>query len=888
MNAGGLNGMEITTVGNIAKDFQGYGNVGYNSINSYMPLEIAAVDDIRFVTSGQNRININSSGNLGIGTTSPTAYLNIKAGSATAGTAPLKFTAGTNLGTTEAGAVEFDGAHLYFTATNGGTRYQLDQQSAGSLTLTTTGSSGAATLVGSTLNIPQYTAGTGLSSTADFNTLGGTSAGLNLVAGAKWNTFLGYEAGKGGVVSNTVNYNTAVGFDSLAAITSGSLNSSLGSNSLLSNTSGSLNTAVGSDSLRLNTTGTDNTGVGYQSLNNNTTGSGNTSIGRSSLGSNTTGASNFAGGWSSLSFNTIGSYNVSLGYQALEYNNAGSRITAVGYNAMFYANNSTTAFDSYNVAVGYEALKGSTISTNNTGNYNSVLGSQSLFSNSSGFNSTAVGWQALYSNTTGGNNVALGSNSLNSNTSGGYNTSLGVEALFENLTTSNNTAVGWRAGRYYSSTPVANQASSNSVYLGYDTRALSASDTNEIVIGASTVGNGSNTTTIGTGNVLYVGGASVVGKVARFTSSTGYCDISPLTTSLSCSSDINLKKNITTLEDNKEFALQTVPDLTGKSTLEKISYLTPVQYNWRNNENDGDPKHIGFIAQEMEQIFPDLVSTDPKTGLKSISYASITPYLAKGIQEMNLQIKDLQSLDTTKPITLGSLIKNFLADIGNGLERIFVREVDTKNLCVSDDTGSKTCLSKVQLDELLAKAGGSPNNQNNLNIPQVNSPALTADQQLEKVKSDIEALKEGDYTVASWGLFVKAKELAVALAETNDTEKMLKITALNDTIKVLVPKEKTITPITPSTPSIPTTPLPPLSTTTPATTVGAVPVDLSAYKEVLNKVVATAYTNESWKVYQTVVASNLMTDKNTQSEIDKAVSDILAAQGSLVKKELTP
>ena len=70
-------------------------------------------------------------GNVGIGTTAPTALLNLVAGTATARTAPLKFTAGVNLTTPEAGAVEYDGTHLYFTAINGGTRYQLDQQSAG-------------------------------------------------------------------------------------------------------------------------------------------------------------------------------------------------------------------------------------------------------------------------------------------------------------------------------------------------------------------------------------------------------------------------------------------------------------------------------------------------------------------------------------------------------------------------------------------------------------------------------------------------------------------------------------------------------------------------------------------------------------------------------------
>ncbi|HMG68470.1 MAG TPA: hypothetical protein VK588_12320, partial [Chitinophagaceae bacterium] len=50
---------------------------------------------------------------------------------ATANTAPLKFTSGVLLTTTEAGAIEYDGTHLYFTAANAGTRYQLDQQAGG-------------------------------------------------------------------------------------------------------------------------------------------------------------------------------------------------------------------------------------------------------------------------------------------------------------------------------------------------------------------------------------------------------------------------------------------------------------------------------------------------------------------------------------------------------------------------------------------------------------------------------------------------------------------------------------------------------------------------------------------------------------------------------------
>ena len=71
-------------------------------------------------TNGNDSLNILSGGNVGIGQSSPTAVLHLKAGTATANTAPLKFTSGTNLTTPENGALEYDGTNLYFTV--GGVR----------------------------------------------------------------------------------------------------------------------------------------------------------------------------------------------------------------------------------------------------------------------------------------------------------------------------------------------------------------------------------------------------------------------------------------------------------------------------------------------------------------------------------------------------------------------------------------------------------------------------------------------------------------------------------------------------------------------------------------------------------------------------------------------
>ena len=141
--------------------------------------------------------------------------------------------------------------------------------------------------------------------------------------------------------------NTAIGSSALSANTTGGTNTATGEGALLLNTEGSSNTAQGFSALRLNSTGSSNAASGANALHYNTVGSGNAAHGVWALGDNTTGSDNTATGLEALTHNMAGSNNTAAGIRALYANLTGSDNTAVGNFAL--RNNSAGSF---NTAIG--------------------------------------------------------------------------------------------------------------------------------------------------------------------------------------------------------------------------------------------------------------------------------------------------------------------------------------------------------------------------------------------------------------------------------------------------------------------------------------------------------------------------------------------------------
>jgi hypothetical protein len=163
--------------------------------------------------------------------------------------------------------------------------------------------------------------------------------------------------------------------------------------------------------------------------------------------------------------------------------------------------------------------------SNTTGGNNTANGVSALRLNTTGSNNTSNGLSALLLNTTGGFNTANGVSALQSNTTGVRNTANGVSALFSNTTGINNVASGLNSGRFISDGLTANTNSDRCLFLGNETKALADNQSNQIVIGDSAIGAGSNTATLGNTSITKTvlrGNVETNGllKLGQFTTAT--------------------------------------------------------------------------------------------------------------------------------------------------------------------------------------------------------------------------------------------------------------------------------------------------------------------------------------------------------------------------------
>lgn len=161
--------------------------------------------------------------------------------------------------------------------------------------------------------------------------------------------------------------------------------------------------------------------------------------------------------------------------------------------------------------------------------------------------------------------------------------------------------------------------------------------------------------TVGTGSECYI-----PGRYAGFFNGQMKVNGNIYATSFITTSDARLKTNITDIKSN---------------ALQKVQTLRPVQFNWREIEDkhtsdtasmktmyfsedmDYNRSHYGFLAQEVQKMFPELVHEDGE-GYLSVNYVELIPLLVQAVQELSAEVETLKDVAMAKKVVIGDKNSN--------------------------------------------------------------------------------------------------------------------------------------------------------------------------------------------------------------------------------------
>jgi trimeric autotransporter adhesin len=462
------------------------GNAGTNPAINFIGTTDA--NALRFRTNNAERLTIDPTGNVGIGTTTPRvrAILDLNANNLGLLLPRVDRLLITGLASVDNGLTVYD-----TTAGNQGIWYW---NGAAWFQLTSGGINTLNGLISGTQTFATGTAGTNFNinsvgSTHTFNFPNASAANRGLLTAADWTTFnnkqsaltignvttsttgLSITGGTGSVIGagTTINIQNANGTQPglLTAADWTTFNNKLGtalnSTQIWVGSAGNVATArtMGGDAT-LNNTGIltiANNAVTTVKINNGavdlaTKVSGNLPVTNLNSG---TGASATTfwrgdGSWAAPTFNGWGlsgnagtldgidfigtTDNVPINFKVNNQNSG--RIDPTSFST-FFGYQSVPSSGSNNTGFGHRVL------FSNSGSNNTVIGVLSLFNNVSGNNNNALGLQSLSNNTFGNNNVAIGNNSLISNQTGSNNTAIGNFTNVSASNLSNATAIGANA-----------------------------------------------------------------------------------------------------------------------------------------------------------------------------------------------------------------------------------------------------------------------------------------------------------------------------------------------------------------------------------------------------------------------------------------------------------
>jgi hypothetical protein len=250
---------------------------------------------------------------------------------------------------------------------------------------------------------------------------------------------------------------------------------------------------------------------------------------------------------------------------------------------------------------------------------------------------TAVGYFVLSSNTAGLQNTGVGTGALSQSTSGYSNTAVGVNALASNITGLDNTAIGVSA--------LGNGTGNSNIGIGVAAGVLAVTGSNNIHIGSQGVSTDNGTIRIGSpGNqnsffAVGISGAAVNGVPVLVDTTTGQLGVA--------SSSRRFKEDIQDMADASNGLMR----------------LRPVTFRYQKPLAEGSkPIQYGLIAEEVEEVYPDLVAKGADGQIETVKYQLLDTMLLNEVQKQQKKIDELEKEN--------DLLRDRLARLEAAMERI--------------------------------------------------------------------------------------------------------------------------------------------------------------------------------------------------------------------------
>jgi len=399
------------------------------------------------------------------------------------------------------------------------------------------------------------------------------------------------------------------------SLDSGNRNLFIGQNAGISITNGDSNNFIGGNSGIANTTGDDNTFIGHNSGFSNTSANNNCFFGSYSGYSTSSGSFNSYYGRGSGSANTIGNSNSFFGYNSGTQNITGIANSFFGARSGFSNTGNSNSF--FGAGAGTK---------NTTARDNSFFGASAGSSNTTGSDNTFIGTLAGQRNIDGQANSFLGRGSGFSHTTGSKNSFFGAASGYAINSGSNNSFFGNAAGVYITG--------SNNIVIGRGAGPAqsNSSQNNKLYIDVITSSSPGNDTPL------------IYGEFDNDRAGINWDSSVPLPATFAvngtasktaagdwlANSDARLKKNI-------EY-------LSSKSMLDKVTQMKAVRYEWNDNTTGYDrPKgqQYGFIAQDLQQVWPDNVIEDAQ-GYLQTSYGTYDHMYVEAIKELDKKYEKIE------------------------------------------------------------------------------------------------------------------------------------------------------------------------------------------------------------------------------------------------------